>query len=254
VLLALCVIGVGYAALAPSPQRADAAPDDAARLALGAQLYSANCMSCHGANLQGVPDRAPSLIGVGQASVYFQVSSGRMPLADERSQALRKPPGPEFDPSSARGRANLDALGAYIEAHGGGPSLPDKHGDELIGDDPARGGELFRLNCASCHSFTGRGGMLTEGKYAPVLNPASPDQIYAAMLTGPADMPRFGDRQLTTEEKKDIIGYLVQVRGQRNSVGGFSLGEVGPFAEGMVAILVGLVALVALTVWLGARS
>src|SRR5437764_2091664 len=37
VLLALCVIGVGYAALAPTPQRANAAPDDAARLARGAQ-------------------------------------------------------------------------------------------------------------------------------------------------------------------------------------------------------------------------
>jgi ubiquinol-cytochrome c reductase cytochrome c subunit len=254
VLLALCAIGVGYAALAPSPQRADAAPDQAARLAQGARLYSRNCLSCHGANLQGVPDRAPSLIGVGQAAVYFQVSTGRMPLADERSEALRKPPRPDLDPATAPGRANLDALGAYIEAHGGGPSLPDEHGDELIGDDPARGGELFRLNCASCHNFTGRGGALTEGKYAPTIGPANPDQIYAAMLTGPQDMPRFGDRQLTPEEKKDIVGYLVQVQGQRNSVGGFNLGEVGPSAEGFVAVLVGLAALVGLTAWLGARS
>ena len=39
--------------------------------------------------------------------------------------------------------------------------------------DPARGGELFRLNCASCHNFTGRGGALSSGKFAPTLDPAT---------------------------------------------------------------------------------
>ena len=78
----------------------------------------------------------------------------------------------------------------------------------LIGNDVARGGDLFRLNCASCHNFTGRGGALSSGKYAPGLDPATPAQIYTAMLTGPQNMPKFSDRQLVPEEKRDIIAYV----------------------------------------------
>jgi ubiquinol-cytochrome c reductase cytochrome c subunit len=95
--------------------------------------------------------------------------------------------------------------------------LPAQRGTALIGDDPARGAESFRLNCASCHNFTGRGARPTWGKYALILNRATPEQIYAAMLTGPAAMPKFGDRQLGPKEKQDIIAYLLSVRGQRNS-------------------------------------
>lgn len=252
--VALLAAGGLYTLLVPQPQVATAQADTTALVAKGQQLYATTCITCHGANLQGVQGRAPSLVGVGEAAVYFQVSTGRMPLARETDQARRKAPDPAFDPGTAEGRQNLDALGAYVQANGGGPQLPAQSGPALIGDDPARGAELFRLNCASCHNFTGRGGALTSGKFAPILNPASPEQIYAAMLTGPQDMPRFGDRQLTAEEKKDIIAYVLSVRGQRNSLGGFNLGEIGPTAEGMVAFLVGLVALVGITVWLGAKS
>ena len=31
------------------------------------------------------------------------------------------------------------------------------------------------------------------------------------MLTGPQNMPKFSDRQLTPEEKKDIIAYIKSV-------------------------------------------
>ena len=41
-----------------------------------------------------------------------------------------------------------------------------------MGENVARGGDLYRLNCASCHNFTGRGGALSSGKYAPGLDPA----------------------------------------------------------------------------------
>jgi ubiquinol-cytochrome c reductase cytochrome c subunit len=256
--LALLLTGSLYTLLAPKPQVASAQGDDdrseAALLAEGEQLYNNTCISCHGANLEGVHDRAPSLIGVGAAAVYFQVSSGRMPLARQELQAQRKPPLPEFDPDTAEGRQNLQALAAYVQAHGGGPQLPEESGTELIGDDPARGGLLFRLNCASCHNFTGRGGPLTEGKFAPILNPATPEQIYAAMLTGPQAMPTFGDRQLNPADKQDVIAYILSVRYQRNSPGGYNLGEIGPIAEGMVALLVGLAAMVGIAVWLGARS
>ena len=77
--------------------------------------------------------------------------------------------------------------------------------ESLTHGDVARGGDLFRLNCASCHNFTGKGGALSSGKYAPDLGEASPQVIYTAMLTGPQNMPKFSDRQLSPDEKKDIV-------------------------------------------------
>jgi ubiquinol-cytochrome c reductase cytochrome c subunit len=113
---------------------------------------------------------------------------------------------------------------------------------------------LFRANCASCHNFTGRGGALTDRKFAPPLDSATPDQIYAAMLSGPAAMPTFSDRQLTPADKKNVIAYVLSVRGQRNAPGGFDLGEWGPVPEGLVALGVGLVVLVVISGWIGERA
>jgi ubiquinol-cytochrome c reductase cytochrome c subunit len=251
--IGLLAAGGGYAVLTPSPNRAAAQVEDTALIAEGQQLYNNACITCHGANLQGVEDRGPSLIGVGDAAVWFQVSTGRMPLARQEAQANRKPPVPQFDPNSEEGVHNLEALGAFIQANGGGPTLPTRDGEELIGEDPARGGELFRLNCASCHNFTGRGAALSSGKYAPSLDAAGPDIIYAAMLHGPQNMPKFSDRQLTAEEKEDIIAYVLSVR-NTNNPGGDPLGGIGPVSEGLIAFIVGLAAMVGVALWLGAKS
>ena len=140
--------------------------------------------------------------------MYFQVHSGRMPMLRNEAQASRKPP--RYSESQAL------ALAAYVHANGGGAEIVrDKDGsiamDSLRGKnndggkidpaDVARGSDLFRLNCASCHNFTGRGGALSGGKYAPVLDPANEQEIYQAMLTGPQNMPKFSDRQLTADEE-----------------------------------------------------
>jgi ubiquinol-cytochrome c reductase cytochrome c subunit len=219
-------------------------------LRTGRQLYDTSCVSCHGVNLQGVADRGPALIGVGEAAVYFQVSSGRMPAMRGEAQAQRKDPA--FDESQ------IDALGAYIQANGGGPVVPrDENGQiaetSLIGNDVARGGDLFRLNCASCHNFTGKGGALSSGKYAPDLGEATPAQIYTAMQTGPQNMPKFGDRQLSSEEKRDIVAY-VREAAETPSPGGLGLGGFGPTSEGMAAWIIGMVAVIGAALWIGVRA
>jgi ubiquinol-cytochrome c reductase cytochrome c subunit len=252
--LGLLTVGSLYTALTPTPQLASA-QGDAAQLADGQVLYNNSCISCHGANLQGVQDHGPSLIGVGDAAVWFQVSSGRMPMARQEAQARRKPPLAIFDMDTEEGRTNLDALGAFVQANGGGPARPDEPDAQLRGPDTARGGELFRLNCASCHNFTGRGGALSSGKYAPILDPASQSQIYTAMLSGPQNMPKFSDRQLTPEEKKDIIGYIDSVRGgYNNNPGGNPLGGIGPMSEGFIVFVVGITAMIGFAMWLGAKN
>jgi ubiquinol-cytochrome c reductase cytochrome c subunit len=244
--VALLAVGGIYAAVQPAPQTA--AGQDAALVREGQTLYDNSCITCHGSNLQGVVGRGPSLVGVGQASVYFQVSTGRMPLKVQGAQADRKKP--EFDP------AQIDALGAYIEANGGGPTVPAATDEELIGSDLGRGGQLFRLNCAQCHNFTGRGGALSSGKFAPVLDPATPHQIYAAMLAGPGNMPTFADSQLSPEEKRDVIGYIKSVSSNNTGAnpGGNGLGGFGPVPEGFVAFAVGLAALIGISLWIGSRQ
>jgi ubiquinol-cytochrome c reductase cytochrome c subunit len=252
--IGLLTAGGLYTAFAPQPQVATAQSTDAALVAKGQDLYNNHCISCHGSNLQGVPDRGPTLIGVGDAAAYFQVSTGRMPLSSQGPQAVRKPPLPLFDPNTAEGQANLDALGAFIQANGGGPQRPAAEGAALRGSDPARGGELFRLNCASCHNFTGRGGALSSGKFAPNLDPATELDIYTAMLTGPQNMPKFSDRQLAPQEKEDIIAYVKSVTNGNNNPGGDPLGGIGPVSEGLVAFIVGIAAMIGFALWLGAKS
>lgn len=252
--LGLLTAGGLYTAFAPQPQVARA-QTDTQLVAQGEELYyNNNCITCHGNNLQGVANRGPSLIGSGDAATYFQVSTGRMPLARQEAQAMRKPVLPQFDPDTEEGRANLDALGAFIQANGGGPERPAEEGLALQGGDSARGGELFRLNCASCHNFTGRGGALSSGKYAPSLDAATEEIVYTAMLSGPQNMPKFSDRQLTPEEKEDIIAYVTSVSDGNNNPGGNALGGIGPVSEGLIAFIVGLAGLVGVALWLGAKS
>ena len=249
-LVGLGVAGGLAATLTPSPQVAVADESASAMLRTGKQLFDTSCVTCHGVNLQGVADRGPSLIGVGEAAVYFQVSTGRMPAMRGEAQAPQKPP--QFD------EAQIDALGAYVQANGGGPVVArDANGElaqeSLIGDNVARGGDLFRLNCASCHNFTGKGGALSSGKYAPELSEAELQQIYTAMLTGPQNMPKFSDRQLSPEEKRDIVAY-VRMASETPEPGGYGLGGLGPTTEGMAIWIIGIVAVVAAALWIGARS
>jgi ubiquinol-cytochrome c reductase cytochrome c subunit len=250
-LAALLMAGGLAATLTPKPQIAMADQAGAALLQTGKQIYETSCVSCHGANLQGVTDRGPSLIGVGEAAVYFQVSTGRMPAASQSAQAPSKP--------AYFSEEQIEALMAYVQGNGGGPTVyrdPQTGGiaqGALVGDNVARGGDLFRLNCASCHNFTGKGGALSSGKYAPDLGEANQQQIYTAMLTGPQNMPKFSNLQLSDEEKKDIIAYIKMATDTKNQ-GGYGLGGFGPTSEAWAMWVIGMVAIIAAALWIGSRS
>jgi ubiquinol-cytochrome c reductase cytochrome c subunit len=245
-LAALALAGGLYLAVAPATQAADAAT--LSRSAEdGKALFDQNCISCHGRNAQGVEGKGPSLVGVGSAAVEFQVTTGRMPAARQEAQIPRKQSlwqGEELD-------QNALALGQYIQELGGGPELPASV--DVAQGDIAKGGELFRVNCASCHAFSGGGGALSSGKYAPPLTEATDRQMYAAMLTGPQNMPVFGNNQLSPQEKLDIIAYVQGVKSDQDP-GGWGLGRFGPVTEGLAIFLVGIVALVFATLWIAGKS
>jgi ubiquinol-cytochrome c reductase cytochrome c subunit len=220
VLVCLGLLTLVYAAIAP---RGTAASSTDPNVVAGKGLFNASCASCHGLNAEG-GSRAPSLIGVGAAAVDFQVSTGRMPLQQ---------------------------IAAYIQSLAPGPKIPDVSGWEKT--DVAFGGALFRTNCAQCHNFVGAGGALTYGRYAPALTNATPTQIYEAMITGPENMPVFGDRTITPAQKLAIINYVKTVQHEANP-GGAGLGRIGPVSETLVGILVGLGLSVLATLWLGTRA
>lgn len=242
VLLALSVVGTLYTAVAaPSSAVEEPEASQEAMVQQGKDLYLSGCSTCHGLNLGGGAG-GPSLIGVGASSVIFQVESGRMPLAAGVQQAPRKDVRYTLE--------EIDALAEYIQSNGGGPTVPEV---DLTNGDLQLGGALFRTNCASCHNFAGSGGALTYGKYAPELEPASARVIYTAMQSGPESMPRYGDNQLTVEEKKAITRFVTYITSAED-VGGASLGRYGPLTEGLVIWIVGISVLILMTLWIGARS
>jgi ubiquinol-cytochrome c reductase cytochrome c subunit len=241
--LGLVLVGSAYSLLAPKPAQAQAPTADA--VSQGRALFLANCATCHGLNAQGSA-AGPTLVGVGAASVDFQVGTGRMPLTNPGVQAERQK---EIKFSEDE----IAALAAYVASLAPGPAIPTDEQLNLEGADVAVGGELFRVNCAMCHNFAGSGGALTRGKYAPTLKGVAPRDIYEAMLTGPQSMPVFNDQNISPENKRNIIAWINTVQNQTNQ-GGNNLGNLGPVSEGMFIWIFGLGIMVAIAVWLGSKA
>ena len=216
-------------------------------LARGAELYTTGCSSCHGPDGRGehAPDgsvRGPSLGSAGEATAYYYLATGRMPLANSEEQPQRKPPA--YDPDE------IDALVAYVASLGTGPELPDV---DVEGADLAEGGQIFRANCQACHSASGSGGALSYGRAAPRLASATPREIGAAVRSGPGQMPVFGPDTITQTQLNDLAAYVRYLR-HPDDPGGLPIGRTGPIPEGFVAWLIGMVVLLALVAWIGTRD
>lgn len=217
---------------------------DDALLDEGRELYETGCSSCHGPNGEGVdaPDgslRGPTLLNAGEAAAYYYLSTGRMPLANSEEQPTRKQPVYDDD--------EIDALVAFVGSVGDGPDVPDV---DLTGADLGQGGEIFRANCQACHGASGSGGALSYGRAAPRLSQATPTEVASAVRVGPGQMPVFGPETFTDDELDDLVAYVEYLR-EPEDPGGLPIGRTGPVPEGLVAWLIGVVALLALVAWIG---
>ena len=254
-LLGLMLTGGLYAAF--SPAQADTTASNEELVQEGRELFLVNCSFCHGQNGEGVRtidgnQLGPSLIGTGAAAVDFQVGTGRMPMAQPGQQAPRKEPSFSDEETAA--------MAAYVASLGPGPAIPDESDYSIEGlsaeereEAIVRGGQIFLTNCTACHNFTGSGGALPRGGYAPRILDVEPRYVYEAMLTGPQSMPNFSNGNLTPDEKRDVIAYLQSLREDPN-YGGFGMGGLGPVAEGMYAWILGLGVLVGFAVWIAAHG
>lgn len=243
--------------------RATAAEATAPALARGPDLFQQNCASCHGPDGGGT-SRGPTLVGVGAASADYWVRSGRMPLAEPDQRPYR---GLANDVIPFRGRvepaqtgapanrwtpltdAQIDELVAYVASLGDGPGIPSV---DPARADVARGGELYRLNCAACHNWDGKGGALVGGANAPGLTQVPAEQVAEAMRVGPAAMPLFSPGLLSDQELNDVVAYVATFRAPEDA-GGWGLGHWGPATEGLAGVA-GLVVLLLVTAWLGKRT
>ena len=242
ILVGLLLTGASYA-VANSVTQARSAEENATQIDAGKRLFLEGCSSCHGTAAQGT-DNAPSLIGVGSASVDFQMSTGRMPLANPAPQAPAKKP--DYN------ETEIAAIAAYIASLAPGPAIPSSEDLNYTDANSAVGGQLFRANCSQCHQAAGMGGALSNGAFAPNLMEATPEEIYEAMLTGPQNMPVFSDATMPAKDKQQIIAYIQTLK-NGESQGGWALGGFGPVTEGLFAWIGGIMLALACAIWIGAK-
>jgi ubiquinol-cytochrome c reductase cytochrome c subunit len=205
----------------------------AASAADGKSLFDANCSRCHGSLGQGLRDKAPSLANAGALAADFYLTTGYMPLAASRDQ-----------PEHSRvlfSQPQLHALVGYVASLGHGPPVPSP---QWHGASVAAGQKLFVDHCAGCHQIMARGGVVT-GARVPPLADASPRQVAEAVRVGPYLMPIFTEKQLSATDVNDLIAYVQYTRHPLNA-GGWSIGELGPWPEGMVAWLLAGAVIIAL--------
>ena len=111
----------------------------------------------------------------------------------------------------------------------------------------------FGLNCAACHSWSGRGGALLH-REAPPLDASTETQILEAMLVGPGNMPSFGPAAVSDTDRADVAAYTRQIARHPDDRGGFPLWHLGPLPEGALAVFAGLVLLLVLARAIGTRA
>lgn len=258
-LLAAAFAAAAPLLLRPSPSEAQATRPSPPP---GQTLYLRDCAICHAADATGTA-LGPSLVGVGRAAVDYYVSTGRMPLAKsartESAGRTREPTPGRFAVdrhlkverhTSPYAPREMAALIDYTTSLVGGG--PDVTGIDLAGGQVAAGGELFRLQCAACHSWAGEGGALLHVE-APALMRSTPRQAAEAMRIGPGAMPSFGQAALSDAQVADVVAYVKNLQ-RPNDPGGSALWHLGPVAEGAIAWVIGLGALVLFIRWIGERG
>jgi len=212
----------------------------AAHAVSGAGLFAENCSRCHGVTGTGVPGEGPSLRNVGAGTADFYLRTGYMPLRNPHDQPSRSRP--------LFSDGEIKAIVAYVASLGHGPPIPSP---QWQSGSVAAGLTLFTDHCAGCHQAVAQGGYVT-GARVPPLTHASPREIAEAVRAGPYLMPRFSRKAISSRQLNDLIAY-VQYTKHPQDPGGWPIGHLGPWPEGMVTWLLAVAVLVAMCTVFGKR-
>lgn len=206
----------------------------------GAGLYEANCSRCHGPQGEGVRGHGPSLKNAGALGADFYLRTGYMPLANPGDQPQRSRP--------VFTNAEIAKLVAFVASLGHGPAIPSPQPQK---GNVSAGMQLFTDHCAGCHQVVARGGYVT-GARVPPLTDATARQIAEAVRQGPYLMPRFSTRAISATQLNDIVAYVLYAKHPADR-GGWSIGDIGPWPEGMVTWLLAAAAIVFTCTLVGRR-
>ncbi|HVI20104.1 MAG TPA: c-type cytochrome [Gaiellales bacterium] len=254
VLAAIALAAAAPAAVAQSPGGIVRPGNERALtpIQLGAALYAGNCATCHGIAGHGIYSRqaragvgevhgeGPSLRDAGAQAADFYLRTGYMPL-----------PRPGDQPKRSRvlfSEREVRALIAYVASLGNGPQVPVPHPEQ---GSLSEGLRLFTQHCAGCHQVVAQGGVVT-GARVPPLKDATPVQIAEAVRIGPYLMPRFSERDITPAQLDSLVRYVLLTQHPPDR-GGWGIGNIGPFPEGMVTWLLATFVLIATCMVIGRR-
>lgn len=223
----------------------------------GRGLYMRDCAWCHGSEGRGT-ENGPDLVSGtnGPAFVDFMLSTGRMPIDHPRERVTHRDP--------IYSAEEIEKIVDFSRSLGApGPEIPSVDLDDA---HLVEGQELYQKNCAACHSTTGIGGALTQGRTGgltgvvagktsivapPVIN-SSPTEVAEAIRVGPGTMPVFDENVFDTDELNAIVSYVDYLRDPSDR-GGAPVGRVGPVIEGAIGWIVGLGLLLIFVRWIGTK-
>ncbi len=140
----------GEMATFPAQQRP---PGDPAVIAKGKQLFTTNCVSCHGADLRGGVTGGPNLL---RSATVLMDQRGELivPIVHGARAERGMPPLPIPDDDVVAIAEYIHSVVATARGQGAPPESETPPPNALVGD--AKAGEVyFKSNCASCHSPTG---------------------------------------------------------------------------------------------------
>lgn len=140
----------GQVATFPAQQRP---PGDPAAIAKGKQLFTANCVSCHGADLRGGVTGGPNLLRSGTV-LMDQHGELILPIVRGARAERGMPPLPIPDDDVFAIAEYIHSVVATARGQGAPPESENPPPNALVGD--AKAGEVyFKANCSSCHSPSG---------------------------------------------------------------------------------------------------
>jgi ubiquinol-cytochrome c reductase cytochrome c subunit len=170
-----------------------------AEVALGAELYAANCAACHGPRGEGGPGETgltagPAVAGIDVNYVDQQMRTGRMPIVDRAAGVVR-----ELELSDDEREAVLAWMEQELELEGERIRVGE--------GDASRGQELYLFHCAACHGSVGNGGIVGRGVTALSLRGIDPVAIVQATRVGPYQMPAFSEDLISEQDANDLAAF-----------------------------------------------